>query len=190
MICFRWRLICKILDFSQVIFSVTDHFDLCSGPELLPYTSDNFCLSVKTYFMFLVIAIAADSPESAVKIAKMSQVDIRIPEEEELEESREIRRKERKMHSVGKELITYLVFLFLMLTVCYGNRTDHGFLMIEDLKNSLTGFSKVLAIVHEWVDNKDNYSIPANPILIRQPLTLSSFKGPFIIMGRGAGVFK
>ena len=79
----------------------------------------------------------------------MNDVEIAMPDEGELERSRKQRKKEKKMLQVGRELITYIVFLFLLMTVCYGNRTEYGFLMTQDIKNTFSGFDKVRTTVSQ-----------------------------------------
>ena len=73
-----------------------------------------------------------------------------LMDKEDLEQTREYRKMERKMFFVGRELITYVIFLFLLMTVCYGNRTGYGFLMTEEIKNTFSGFDKV---------NNDNFRV-------------------------------
>ena len=73
----------------------------------------------------------------------LQNIIVDIPEEEELNRAREYRRKETKAFSFGRELGGFLFFLFLLMVVCYGNRTQHGFLIGKTLQDDLSDFPEV-----------------------------------------------
>ena len=70
-------------------------------------------------------------------------VKVEMPKEGDLILAREYRTKEAKMFSFLRELLGYLLFLFLFIIVCYGSRSYHGYLMTTDLKDTLLDFSLV-----------------------------------------------
>ena len=72
-----------------------------------------------------------------------NNVQVEMPKEDELIRAREYRTKEIEMFSFLRELLGYLLFFFLLIIVCYGRRSYHGYLMTMDLKNTLGEFSLV-----------------------------------------------
>ena len=70
-------------------------------------------------------------------------VKVEMPKEDDLRLARENSTKEAKMFSFLRELLGYLLFLFLLIIVCYGSRSYHGYLMTMDLKDTLGNFSLV-----------------------------------------------
>ena len=70
-------------------------------------------------------------------------VKVEMPKEDDLILARENSTKEAKMFSFLRELLGYLLFLFLFIIVCYGSRSYHGYLMTMDLKDTLGNFSLV-----------------------------------------------
>lgn len=75
----------------------------------------------------------------------LQNIVVDIPEEEELARARDYRRKEAKAFSFGREMAGFLFFLFLLMVVCYGNRSQHGFLIGKTLKDTLSNFTGVSA---------------------------------------------
>ena len=61
----------------------------------------------------------------------------------DLEAAREFATKERKIFTIVKDTIGYLIFLTLLTIVCYGTRTKYGYLMSKAVKESTPKFSKV-----------------------------------------------
>ena len=70
-----------------------------------------------------------------------------MPDEQELKKLRDYRTKRRKMFNRTREMVTYIVFLFLLMTVCYGNRSKYGFLTTQDIKNTFSEFNKVMLVL-------------------------------------------
>ena len=66
-----------------------------------------------------------------------------MPDEGQLKKDREYKGNERKMLLIAREIVTYVTFLFLLMMVCYGNRTENGFLMTENIKNIFGDFEEV-----------------------------------------------
>ena len=64
----------------------------------------------------------------------------------QLSEVEEMRRRQAKKQNLAryfKELGLYLVFVFLLMAVCYGNRNDHRYLMTKSIRDGLPNFDKV-----------------------------------------------
>ena len=61
----------------------------------------------------------------------------------EVEEMRRRQAKKQNLTRYFKELGLYLVFVFLLMAVCYGNRNDHRYLMTKSIRDGLPNFGKV-----------------------------------------------
>ena len=75
-----------------------------------------------------------------------------------LSDVEEMRRRQAKKQNVTRyftELGLYLVFVFLLMAVCYGNRNDHRYLMTKSIQDGLPNFGKV----------SKHYLIMINPLL-------------------------
>ena len=75
-----------------------------------------------------------------------------------LSEVEEMRRRQVKKQNLARyftELGLYLVFAFLLMAVCYGNRNDHRYLMTKSIRDGLPNFDKV----------SKHYLIMINPLL-------------------------
>ena len=82
--------------------------------------------------------------QSEIKsVSENQSVEVEMPKEGDLILAREYRTKEAKMFSFLRELLGYLLFLFLFIIVCYGSRSYHGYLMTMDLKDTFLDFSLV-----------------------------------------------
>ena len=76
----------------------------------------------------------------------------------QLSDVEEMRRRQAKKQNVTRyftELGLYLVFVFLLMAVCYGNRNDHRYLMTKSIQDGLPNFGKV----------SKHYLIMINPLL-------------------------
>ena len=76
----------------------------------------------------------------------------------QLSEVEEMRRRQAKKQNLTRyftELGLYLVFVFLLMAVCYGNRNDHRYLMTKSIRDGLPNFGKVTK----------HYLIMINPLL-------------------------
>ena len=63
-----------------------------------------------------------------------------------LAEVEEMRRQQAKKQNISRffvELFVYLIFVFLLLVVCYGNRNDHRYMMAKSIKDGIPAFEKV-----------------------------------------------
>ena len=63
-----------------------------------------------------------------------------------LSEVEEMRRRQVKKQNLARyftELGLYLVFAFLLMAVCYGNRTDQRYFMTKSIRDGLPNFDKV-----------------------------------------------
>ena len=61
----------------------------------------------------------------------------------EVEEMRKRQARKQNLSRYFLELFLYLIFVFLLMVVCYGNRNDHRYLMTKSLRDGLPKFSKV-----------------------------------------------
>ena len=89
---------------------------------------------------------SSDSQSTRTASAEdLQNIVVSIPEEEELDRARDYRRKETKAFSFGRQMAGFLFFLFLLMVVCYGNRSQHGFLIGKTLRDTLSDFPGVSA---------------------------------------------
>lgn len=63
--------------------------------------------------------------------------------EDQKRDHRKRTRQELKLMSTTKEIALYLVFFILLCLVCYGSRTNHGFLMNNNLRQTFAEFDQV-----------------------------------------------
>lgn len=128
---------------------------------LVSFTEDLFVLQpIKIVLIMVLVACffsdRVDTDFSPVKNHKTTEqlspletevaydakgIIVEMPEEAVLEQAREYRVKEEKMYSFGRELLMYLLFLLLLTTVCYGNRSYHGYLMTKNIKDIFSNYS-------------------------------------------------
>ncbi|CAH3159311.1 unnamed protein product, partial [Pocillopora meandrina] len=70
-----------------------------------------------------------------------------------LSEVEEMRRRQVKKQNLARyftELGLYLVFAFLLMAVCYGNRNDHRYFMTKSIRDGLPNFDKVTNNTMYW----------------------------------------
>ena len=63
-----------------------------------------------------------------------------------LAEVEEMRRQQARKQNISRffvELFVYLIFVFLLLVVCYGNRNNHRYMMAKSIKDGIPAFEKV-----------------------------------------------
>nr|XP_058969318.1 polycystin-2-like protein 2 [Pocillopora verrucosa] len=68
----------------------------------------------------------------------------------DVEEMRRRQAKKQNLTRYFKELGLYLVFVFLLMAVCYGNRNDHRYLMTKSIRDGLPNFDKVTNNTMYW----------------------------------------
>ena len=65
------------------------------------------------------------------------KIAYRPPDPAHVEAMREKRMKELEMYSIIKEIIVYVIFLWVLLVISYGNVDAHSYLMKEQYVNTL-----------------------------------------------------
>ena len=68
----------------------------------------------------------------------------------EVEKMRKRQAKKQNLSRYFTELGIYLVFVFLLMVVCYGNRNDHRYLMTRSIRDGLPNFNNVSNIYCVW----------------------------------------
>ncbi|KAJ7370175.1 hypothetical protein OS493_033800 [Desmophyllum pertusum] len=61
----------------------------------------------------------------------------------EVEEMRKSQARKQNVSRFFMELFVYLIFVFLLMVVSYGNRNDHRYLMTKSILDGLPQFNKV-----------------------------------------------
>lgn len=73
------------------------------------------------------------------------------PDQARLIAMRTARMKERKMYSVIREVITYYIFLTLLLTIAYTHRSPVGYIQTRNMINTMAGnFDKICSVKEFW----------------------------------------
>lgn len=73
------------------------------------------------------------------------------PQGDELEKARNFRAKVQGMYKVLAEITFFLIFVILLMIVCYGNRGHTRYLLTDSMEDAFTNF-KVSSIVHcYWI---------------------------------------
>ena len=68
-----------------------------------------------------------------------------------LSEVEKMRKREAKKQNLSRffvELFVYLIFVFLLMVVCYGSRNDHRYQMTKSIRDGLPHFDKVSTVYH------------------------------------------
>ncbi|CAH3159360.1 unnamed protein product [Pocillopora meandrina] len=77
----------------------------------------------------------------------------------EVEEMRRRQAKKQNMTRYLTELGLYLVFVFFLMAVCYGNRNDHRYLMTKSIRDGISKFDKmsqhhlIIAMYWSWLQH-------------------------------------
>ena len=109
---------------------------------------------VKVFFTALTLAaiLKIKAKRSIVNTCKSPQ-QVKIgyykkhfwaPQLSEVEEMRRRQVRKQNLTRYFTELVLYLVFVFLLMAVCYGNRNDHRYLMTKSIRDGLKNFGKVM----------------------------------------------
>ncbi|PFX14626.1 Polycystic kidney disease protein 1-like 2 [Stylophora pistillata] len=64
----------------------------------------------------------------------------------QLSDVEKMRRRQAKKQNLTRyftELVAYLVFVFFLMVMCYGNRNDHRYMMTKSIRDGLPSFSRV-----------------------------------------------
>ncbi|KAL9966015.1 hypothetical protein ACROYT_G024022 [Oculina patagonica] len=70
-----------------------------------------------------------------------------------LSDVEEMRKRQARKQNVSRffvELFVYLIFVFLLMVVCYGSRNDHRYLMTKSIRDGLPEFDKVVNNTKYW----------------------------------------
>ncbi|KAL9967119.1 hypothetical protein ACROYT_G025287 [Oculina patagonica] len=70
-----------------------------------------------------------------------------------LNEVEEMRKRQARKENVSRffmELFFYVIFVFLLMVVCYGNRNDHRYLMTKSIQEGLPHFNKAVNSTKYW----------------------------------------
>ena len=71
------------------------------------------------------------------------EINIQQPSEEKLLRVRNLRLQQRKMNHFLIELVIYISFVVLLMTVCYANRKPSSYHLTKSLKDTFSGFTLV-----------------------------------------------
>ncbi|KAL9976396.1 hypothetical protein ACROYT_G013694 [Oculina patagonica] len=68
----------------------------------------------------------------------------------EVEEMRKRQARKQNLSRFFVELVFYVIFVFLLMVVCYGNRNDHRYLMTKSIRDGLPHFHKAVNNTKYW----------------------------------------
>ena len=71
------------------------------------------------------------------------EIYIQQPSEDELLKARNWKLQQRKMRHFFIELVIYITFVVLLMTVCYANRKPSSYHLTKSLKDTFSGFTQV-----------------------------------------------
>ncbi len=79
-------------------------------------------------------------------------IDYQPPDPITLQNAREMRMQEMKMYDIFREIIFYIVFLWLLLVVSYNFRDPNAFLMKDALMKTITdsGMGHIKTFYHDY----------------------------------------
>lgn len=106
---------------------------------------------VKVFFTAIFLAAiirkkkSKPSGHECVEEAKMSSAKGRLWAMK-LSEVEEMRRRQARKQNLSRffvELFVYLIFVFLLMVVCYGNRNDHRYMMAKSIRDGIPKFDTV-----------------------------------------------
>ena len=81
-------------------------------------------------------------------LAERQNLQHKIVDPDLLERIAKKRSNENEMHSIIKELLVYFVFVWVLMTLTYGNRNVNGWLLRENLRRSF---------IHEELRGHENF---------------------------------
>ncbi|XP_070579640.1 polycystin-1-like [Ptychodera flava] len=78
-----------------------------------------------------------NDPDKLAKLEEQKAMSpIQPPNTDEIEEARELRFKEIKMHSVLKEIFLYMIYLYVLMIITYGTRDTSAYLVRKSVYNT------------------------------------------------------
>ncbi|XP_078376213.1 polycystin family receptor for egg jelly-like [Oculina patagonica] len=113
---------------------------------------------VKVFFTALLLAAIlkrrknTQEGDDVLGVAKASSSKRRLWTMK-LSEVEEMRKRQARKQNVSRffvELFFYVIFVFLLMVVCYGSRNDHRYLMTKSIQDGLPRFDKVLNSTKYW----------------------------------------
>ncbi|PFX34823.1 Polycystic kidney disease protein 1-like 2 [Stylophora pistillata] len=64
--------------------------------------------------------------------------------------ARASRMREMYMYTALRNIVSYLLYLLILLVVCYGGRSEHGYLMTSSMKNTFGELNKISDHFNTW----------------------------------------
>ena len=106
---------------------------------------------VKVFFMAMFVAAIFKRKASRGKGYESIEEPQSSPSKQRLwnlklsnvEEMRKNQARKQNISQFFVDLFLYLIFIFLLMVVCYGNRNDHRYLMTKSIREGLPKFSTV-----------------------------------------------
>ena len=72
------------------------------------------------------------------------------PPEEELQRARSLKLQLKKLRRFFKDLVIYVVYVVLLMIVCYADRKPSSYLQTKTLKNTFSAFYQVI-LLQDWL---------------------------------------
>ncbi|XP_022807270.1 polycystic kidney disease protein 1-like 2 [Stylophora pistillata] len=67
-----------------------------------------------------------------------------------LRRARAARMREAYMYTALRNIVSYILYLLILLVVCYGGRSEHGYLMTSSMKNTFGELNKISDRFNTW----------------------------------------
>ncbi|XP_070579639.1 polycystin-1-related protein-like [Ptychodera flava] len=107
--------------------------------------------------------MTAEELNDPVKLAELENEKalrlsaVRPPDTDQLQEARETRFKEIKMYGIIKEILFYILFLYLLMIICYGNRDPAGHLINKALVSEFVSASYHGKMRFDMISKRDYF---------------------------------
>lgn len=116
---------------------------------MVSFIQDVFvCQPIKVVLLASFLSLLVKKPPETVKAYGISfhkendynKTEEGPPQGKELEEARDFRTKVQAMYKIISEVTLFLLFVVVLMVVCYGNRGPNRFMQTNSLNNSLIAF--------------------------------------------------
>ncbi|XP_077979562.1 polycystin-1-like [Glandiceps talaboti] len=132
-----------------------------------------------------------NNPEKMAELQRekaLRMSSLRLPDTDELETARQIRFKEIRMHGILKEIVFYVMFLYLLMIICYGNRDPAGYLFSNSLMDQFVNAGYNGKMKYQSISTRDYFWNYTENVLIPSFFTSDWYNGERDKYGANTGM--